>query len=68
MVAWVFGVTFVCRKDRSAAGKYKMLNVSYSLVRSVLPKWKKILYFPFLEQIKGPETYNSSCFFLLHLK
>lgn len=29
---------------------------------------KKILYLPFLEQTKGPETYNSSCFFLLHLK
>lgn len=68
MVAWVFGVSFVCRKDQSAAGKHEVLSVSYSLVRSTLPRWKKIFYFPFLEQTKGPETYNSCCFFLLLLK
>lgn len=45
MVAWVFGVTFLCGKDRSAAGKYEMLKVNYSLVRSVLPRWAKIFYF-----------------------
>lgn len=52
MVAWVFGVTFVCRKDRSATGKYEMLNVSYSLVRSVLPRRKKSFIFPFLGKQK----------------
>lgn len=52
MVAWVFGVTFVWGKDRSAAGKDEMLNVNYSLVRSMLPRWKKSFIFPLLSKQK----------------